>query len=79
MRRGAATTSVRGMPESSNGSNTNTGPSARRRASVHASRSVLIDEATAGPSHSSRAGTASPADLPDWGGPNATSAWRCSA
>ena len=63
-----------GVPDSSNGSNTNTGPSARRRASVHASRSVLIEEATAGPSHSSSAGTASPADLPDCGGPKATSA-----
>ena len=46
---------------------------------VPTSRSVLIDDATAGPSHSSSAGTASPADFPDWGGPKATSAWRCSA
>ncbi len=39
----------------------------------------MIEDATAGPSHSSSAGTASPADLPDCGGPNATSACRCSA
>ena len=66
-------------PANPNGSNTNTVPSRRRRAAVTASRSVLIDEATTGPCHSSSAGTARPADFPDWGGPKATSAWRCSA
>ncbi len=66
-------------PERPNGSNTNTSPSARRRAIVARSRSVLIELATAGPAHSSSAGIAMPADLPDCGGPNATSAWRCSA
>ena len=71
---------VRRRAASANGSNTNTWPErSRRRASVAASRSVLIEDATAGPGHSSSAGTASPADLPDCGGPNATSAWRCSA
>ena len=38
-----------------------------------------LEQATAGPFHSSSAGMAIPADLPDWGGPNATSACRCSA
>ena len=47
--------------------------------SVVSSRSVLIDEASTGPFHSSSAGTARPADLPDCGGPNATSACRRSA
>ena len=78
-RRAAATTCAIRRPASPNGSNTNTGPSARRRSTVHASRSVLIEEAIAGPSHSSSAGTARPADLPDCGGPKATSAWRSSA
>ena len=77
--RATVTTCGRGTPESSKGSNTNASPSWRRRAKVAASRSVLIDEATAGPCHSSSAGIASPADFPDCGGPNATSACRCSA
>jgi len=66
-------------PDSLNGSNTSTSPISPRRASVAPSRSVLIDDATAGPCHSSRAGMAKPADLPDCGGPKATSAWRSSA
>ena len=62
------------VPDSPNGSNTNTSPSARRRSIVDLTRSVLIELATAGPFQSSSAGIAMPADLPDCGGPNATSA-----
>jgi hypothetical protein len=46
-----------------NGSKTITAPVRSRRRIVAASRSVLVEEATAGPSHSSSAGIASPADL----------------
>ena len=78
-RRGAGTTCAPARPESPNGSNTNTSPSARRRAIVESHQVGLDRTGDRGPAQSSSAGIAIPADLPDCGGPNATSACRCSA